>query len=312
MNSVERFSWIRNGLKKVWFQLLVLVVLLSGHLYLHFEPESRSELAYRRILTFLSVWVVAWIASRALELVNQSAWVSSKLAPHFRPLVFIFFRVVIYVTAFLVALDSLGVSVTPLVASLGVGSIAVGLALQDTLGNLFSGFYLYLDRPIAIGDWIQLDTGVEGQVVRIGWRSTHLLVGGINHLVIPNSKLSSSPITNFNLPHSEFSVVVSTGVAYDTDLNQVEEVAIQAARHVAETVPGGVPEFVPLVRMKRFGDSSIELDVIIRVKNYEFKFEAQHRLVKALKEAFDKADIEIPFPQRVFRMLPPGPPPSTS
>lgn len=301
MPTVARFSWIRNGLKKVWFQLLVLAILLSGHLYLHFEPESRGDAVYRRILTFLSVWVVAWIASRALEVVHQSAWVSSKLAPHFRPLVFIFFRVVIYVTAFLVALDSLGVSVTPLVASLGVGSIAVGLALQDTLGNLFSGFYLYLDRPIGIGDWIQLDNGMDGQVVRIGWRSTHLLVSGVNHVVMPNSKLSSSIIVNYSIPNPEVVAVVTFGVAYDSDLNHVESVVLQAATEVIERIRGAVPNSVPLVRMKKFGESSIDLDVTVRVKTFDDRGEVQHELIKALKAACDRERIEIPFPQRVLR-----------
>lgn len=300
---MSRFLLVVNALKKIWFQLLVLFLLLTSHLYLEFQPESKGYLVYRRVLSFLAVWVVAWILSRVLELVHHSAWVSSKLAPHFRPLVFVFFRIVIYVTAFLVALDTVGVSITPLVASLGVGSIAVGLALQDTLGNLFSGFYLYLDRPIAAGDWIQLDTGIEGKVVRIGWRSTHLLVSGVNHVVLPNSKLSSSMITNYSIPHPEVSAVVAFGVGYGSDLEKVEHVLGNTAREVVEKYTGGVREFFPLVRMKRFGESGIDVEVTVRVKTFDDRVEIEHFLIKALKAACEREKIDIPYPHRVVRHL---------
>src|SRR5690606_8092261 len=125
--------------------------------------------------TVLGIFAVTWIAVRVISVFRESPPVTKRFAPNVRAIIFASIRVVVFVLGALIALDSLGVSITPLLASLGVGSIAVGLALQDTLGNLFSGFYLYLDRPIAAGDWVRLDTGMEGQVRRIGWRSTHLI-----------------------------------------------------------------------------------------------------------------------------------------
>ena len=96
---------------------------------------------------------------------------------------------------FLIFLDLIGISITPILASLGIGSLAVALALQDTLTNFFSGLYVAIDKPVKINDLIRLETGQEGTVMDIGWRSARLRTKENNVIIIPNSKLTSSVIT---------------------------------------------------------------------------------------------------------------------
>lgn len=305
MQDVLKFPYLSRAIRAVWFQLLILAALLSGHVLLEFIPEAARHPTYARILAFLTVWVGAWIVARITNVLREAPVVQTRLAPNLRPPVFFLVRLVIYALAFLIALDSLGVSITPLLASLGVGSLAVGLALQDTLGNLFSGFYLYVDRPIAIGDWVRLENGTEGQVIAIGWRTTHLVVGGVNRLIIPNSKISSSMLTNYNLPTAQTNLVIPIGVAYESDLDHVEKTLLETVERVRANM-GSLfnRDAAPLVRYSQFGESSIDLSLVVPVQSFPDQFLVRHELIKAIKAAFDGEKIDIPYPQRVFRQLP--------
>lgn len=304
MHEIPKFPFLSRAIRRVWLQSVVLGILLSGHVLLDFFPEGKGHPIYPKILSFLAVWVAAWIVSRIVSVLREAPFVETKLAPNLRPPVFLFARILIYSLAFLVALDSLGVSITPLLASLGVGSLAVGLALQDTLGNLFSGFYLYVDRPIAIGDWIRLESGIEGQVAAIGWRSTHLLVPQENMVVIPNSKLSSSILVNFNLPIQGTTLQIPLGVAYDSDLDRVEKTLVDAVSGVAARMPGFFESNgEPLIRFTKFGESSIDLVLSVKARSFPDQGVIRHELIKEIKSAFARTAIEIPYPRRVIQQV---------
>src|SRR6266550_1952703 len=135
-------------------------------------------------------------------------------------------------------LDNLGIHLTALVTTLGIGSLAVALALQDTLGNFFAGLYLQADRPVRIGDYVRVDTGDEGTVMHIGWRSTRLRTITNNTVVLPNERLSKAVVTNYSLPDPEVAVDVRVTVAYDSDLDRVERLLAEAARHARADHPG--------------------------------------------------------------------------
>lgn len=304
MRDLPSFPFFARALGRVWPQFVILAVLTSGHVLLEFLPETQRHPAYPKALSFLSVWVAAWIVVRMISLLRETPFVETRLAPNLRPLVFLFARVLVYLLAFLIALDSIGVSITPLLASLGVGSLAVGLALQDTLGNLFSGFYLYLDRPIAIGDWIRLENGTEGRVIAIGWRSTHLELAGVNRVIIPNSKLSTSIVLNYSLPTSPTLLTVSVGVAYESDLDAVERIAFEAIRKVSARVPQYVSgDPAPFVRFNQFAESSVDLVLGVWTRSFPDQPLVRHELVKEIKRSFDAANIEIPYPKRVVQQL---------
>jgi small-conductance mechanosensitive channel len=209
-------------------------------------------------------------------------------------------RVSTIALAGLLVLTNLGVSITPLLTALGVGSLAVALALQPTLSNLFAGLHIALARPIRVGDFVGLESGSKGYVVDIGWRAVRIRELPNNIIVVPNSRVAEMILTNYAMPEPNQSVLVQVGVAYGSDLRRVEQVTCEAARDVLREVQGGDPEFTPFIRYHTFGDSSINFSVILRVKEFVDGYLVTHEFIKLLKSRFDQEGIEIPFPQRVL------------
>lgn len=209
-------------------------------------------------------------------------------------------RVLVIGIGTLVILDSLGVSITPLLASLGIGSLAVALALQPTLENLFSGIQIIADKPIELGQFIKLETGEEGYVERIGWRSTWIRMLPNNMVIIPNKVLVNSRVINYYHPDMELAVLVQVGVHYDSNLELVEKVTIAVAEDVMKTVQGGVPDFKPFIRFHTFGDSSINFTVIMRGKEFVDTHLIKHEFIKRLRAVYAKEGITIPYPIRTL------------
>jgi small-conductance mechanosensitive channel len=206
----------------------------------------------------------------------------------------------------LVVLMQLGIEIGPLLAGLGIGGLAVALALQDTLANLFAGIYMMVDRPVTVGDFIKLESGEEGFVEEIGWRNTKVRMWANNIVVIPNSKLSQSVVTNYYLPRQELSVYISCGVAYDSDLEHVERVCIDVGEKVMREVEGSALDWTPVVRFKEFADFSINFVLVLRVTEFGSQYKLAHECVKALHRRFNEEGIEIPFPIRTVIMQQPG------
>jgi small-conductance mechanosensitive channel len=217
-------------------------------------------------------------------------------------------RFVIAVIALLIALQSFGVSITPILTALGVGGLAVALALQDTLSNFFAGLQIIATKKVKRGDYICLETGQEGYVADIDWRHTSVRQLPNNMVLVPNAKLVNSIVTNYHYPEPEMSVLVDVGVSYGSDLKHVEQVTIDVAREVMARVDGGVPEFDPFVRFHTFNDSSIDFTVILRVNEFTANFLLKHEFVKLLHERYDAEGIVIPFPIRTVVVAPDGRP----
>jgi len=209
-------------------------------------------------------------------------------------------RIIIFTIGILVILHSLGISITPILATLGVGGLAVALALQDTLSNLFSGFHIIVSRQVKIGDYIKLDSGEEGYVTDITWRTTKIRMLPNNVVLVPNEKLTKAIVTNYYLPDKEMAVLVNLGVHYKSDLKRVEKITCEVARKVMKEVPGGVPEFEPFIRYGAFGDSSINLTVILRAKEFVDQYLIKHEFIKRLHEEYAKEGIVIPYPIRAI------------
>jgi small-conductance mechanosensitive channel len=207
-------------------------------------------------------------------------------------------RIVVVIVGLLVVLQTVGVSITPLLGALGVGALAVALALQDTLTNLFAGINLLTSKKIEPGHYISLSTGQEGYVVDVNWRNTTIRATSNNMIVVPNALLASQAVTNYHLPETELSVVIQMAASYAGDLEQVERVTIEVAREVVKEVTGGVAEQEPLVRYHTFGESSIGFAVILRAREYTDQGLLTHELVKRLQRRFRAEGIEIPFPIR--------------
>ena len=207
-------------------------------------------------------------------------------------------RVFVYVLGLLTIFYSFGINITPALTALGIGGLAVALALQDTLSNFFAGLQIIASRQISTGDFIKLNSGEEGYVADITWRNTTLHTLSNNVVVIPNSKIATDIFTNYHLPQREIVVTFQLGVAYDTDLAHVERVTAEVAAEVMTEVPGGVPEWAPQVRFHAFAESSINLSVIMRGKDYTDQGLIRHEFIKKLQERYKREKIQIPFPVR--------------
>ncbi len=198
----------------------------------------------------------------------------------------------------LIFLDILGISITPILASLGIGSLAVALALQDTLSNFFAGIYIAIDRPVQVGDFVRLENGSEGVVTEIGWRSARLSTPAQNVVIIPNAKLMGSIITNYSLPSSEMMMTLDLSVHYASDLDRVEKIVHEVAEQVIKKSPAAVGSFKPAVWFHTFGDSGIYFTIVLKIKDFTSQAPIKHELVKALHARFAEEGIQIPYPTR--------------
>lgn len=239
------------------------------------------------VTLFLARVVVGFIAllARKKEGILPSTTIITNLA-----------KLLIFVLGGLIILQSLGISVTPVLTALGVGGLAVALALQDTLSNLFAGLYLIVSRQIKPGDYIKLESGEEGYVADISWRNTTIRALASNMIVVPNSKLSAAVITNYYQPGKEMGLTIAVRVSYDSNLEYVEQVTLEVAKEVMRVTPGGAPEFEPAVRYHTFGEFGIELSVILQVREFGDQYLLKHQFIKRLHERYQREGINIPYP----------------
>ncbi|MEX0790485.1 MAG: mechanosensitive ion channel family protein [Actinomycetota bacterium] len=205
-------------------------------------------------------------------------------------------KFIVLAIGLLVTLQTMGVAVGPILTALGVGGLAVALALQDTLSNLFAGLHVIGSRKVVPGDYVVLDTGEEGYVEDINWRNTSLRNLRNNMIVVPNARLASAILTNYYQPAAEMALLVPIGVSYDSDLKSVEQVTIEVGREVMKEIPGGVPDHEPVIRYHTFDDSSINFNVILRVKEHTDQYLVQHEFVKRVHDRYRQTGIVIPFP----------------
>jgi len=211
-------------------------------------------------------------------------------------------KAVVYCVGFIFVLNNFGIAIAPLVTALGVGGIAVALALQPTLSNLFSGLQLIASGKINIGDFVQLEGGQKGFIRDITWRNTTIETNQNNVIVLPNSKMADSIVENFFLTSREITFNVLVGVGYESDLEKVEAVSIKTAKEILDKLEGGVKEFEPFVRFYNFGNSSIDLKIFLRVKEYADQFIATSEFIKLLHKRYKEEGINIPFPIRTVYM----------
>lgn len=211
-------------------------------------------------------------------------------------------RVVVLAMGFLVVLQTLGISIAPLLTALGVGGLAVALALQDTLANLFAGVHILASKTVQPGDYIRLSSGEEGYVVDINWRNTVVRQLSNNLVIIPNTQLSGTNMTNFSRPEQEMTLTVQVGVGYDSDLEHVERVTVEVVAEVMKGVEGAVPEHEPAVRFHTFGDSRISFTVILGVGEFSDQYRIKHEFIKRLHQRFRAEGIRIPSPVRTVAL----------
>ena len=258
-----------------------------------------------------SVWAVLVIGLLSLILVRSVraalTWYGNYVAPQDKsgPLdsrligpLRRFLTLIIYALAGMLILDQLNISISPLIAGLGIGGLAVALALQPTLSNFFAGTYLFSDNVISPGDFIELENGLLGYVSEIGWRSTRIRTPFNNMVIIPNSRLADSILTNYYGPSMEIGVIVECGVSYSSDMSHVESLALEVAKETVTELPEGLDAADPWFGYSKFGESNIDFWVWVSAKDRISSFKLKSELMKRLHQRFNEHGIEINYPVR--------------
>jgi len=258
-------------------------------------PPSLARVAPKVLLVVL-IGSISWTLARA-----AAAFIGAHASVGRLPsatLIANLVRLTVLVLGLLVLLQTMGISITPLITALGVGGLAVALALQDTFANLFAGMHVLLSKQVRTGDYLRLESGQEGYVEDVTWHYTSIrqLRGSV--IVVPNAKLASAVTTNFYRPDRFILIPVGAAVAYREDLGRVEEVAVDVGREVMRDVEGGVPGHDPLVRFHTFGDHGIKFDVILKAEEFASQFLVKHEFMKRLHERFREEGIEMPGDSR--------------
>lgn len=209
----------------------------------------------------------------------------------------------ILVIGFLIILTMLGISVTPLITALGVGGLAVALALQDTLANLFAGIHILMEKSVRIGDFIRLETGQEGYVDDITWRTTRVRMIPNNMVIIPNNKLSQSVVTNYYLPGKRMSVQIPVRVSYMSDPDKIERIIYEVAANSVKDVKGLLSDPAPSVNLiPGFGEGSLDFTLTCHVEEVGDQNPVQHELRKRILKRFREEGIDIPLPHRIIHI----------
>jgi small-conductance mechanosensitive channel len=267
---------------------------------LNLFPLPPKFLLVANRIFFLCTLALALYYGMKVVILTANRWLERKSTnPRSREGVQFVVRVVFASLGTMLLLDNLGISLTAVWTTLGVGSVAVALALQDTLSNFFAGIYIHIDSPVRVGDYVKLDDQHEGFVESLGWRSTHIRMLANNIIVVPNAKLASSVITNYSMPEPAMSLLVSISVSYSADPETVENILVEEAKAAAGHVEGLVADPAPFVRfIPGFGESSLDFTLICRVNTFVDQYLVQHELRKRIFARFRREGIEIPFPQR--------------
>ncbi|MCX7995516.1 MAG: mechanosensitive ion channel family protein [candidate division WOR-3 bacterium] len=309
------FGWLKSLAKKTrWRGDEVIIHSLQGWIILWFLIAGLS-VALPRIITEAQVLfiinkilfvaaifsITAVIANIAVGFVDMSSTAIKEAIPRTTILTNIT-RVFILLIGILIILHSLGISIAPILAGLGIGGLAVALALQDTLSNLFAGLQIIISKQVRPGDYVKLATGEDGYVEDVTWRNTTIREFSNNLIIIPNSKLAQTIVKNYHLPEKGMAVIIQVGVSYDSDLEKVEKIVLEVARETLREVPGGVKNFEPLVRYHTFGEFSVQFSVILQVEEFASQFIIKHEFIKRLHRRFKAENIKIPYPIRTIHL----------
>ncbi len=202
-------------------------------------------------------------------------------------------KVIVILVSALYILDTWGIKIGLFLAGLGIAGLAVALALQPTLSNIFSGISMVLDKTIRVGDLVYIDSETKGKISKVGFRSTRIITFDNELVIIPNTKLADSKIQNVALPEPKSRVVIPFSVAYGSDIDKVKRIVLKEINSIAEVEK----DPAPLVRFLEMAESSLKFKAYFHVGHFDKRFpsidEANTRIYNALR----KNKISIPFPQ---------------
>jgi MscS family membrane protein len=279
------------------YVILILLGLYSALVYIQFPRISVVIVAMKVVGIAIATWFSYKVLGFLIREYGHSLAMrtSSEIDDVLVPIAEKIARVTIVTMGILLVLDLLRIDITPMIAGMGIAGIAIAMAAQDTLSNVFSGFYLLMDRPFKIGDRIQLETGELCEVMGIGMRSTRLY-NVIEHtqLTIPNSTISGMKVINVSAPDTKLKLAVPIGVAYGTDIDKVKAILME----IAKEAPDVLNDPPPSATFRNFGDFSLDLVLIVWIDDLRKKIDVLDYINTRIKKRFEEEGIEIPFPVR--------------
>ena len=221
------------------------------------------------------------------------------------------FRLAVYASGALVILDYFNISIAPIMAAMGFGSVAIAMGVKEPLENIFTGLLLMVSKQVRVNDYIKLSTGDEGRVIDINWRFITIMPPSeSNVVVIPNKVIANAVTTNFSQPRDDIVVVVPIGVGYESDLELVERVTVEVARELQIKIDEYEPKFdldgvdrnklAPVIRFQAFNDSSIDFNTVMHVQTFTNQYLLKHEFIKAITKRYREEGINIPFPIRTL------------
>ena len=289
---------IFSALHRMTFIWFVLAGFLSAIVSAPIKPDVANLL--QKIITIVVLYSVTLVLARLTAgfvnlFTHRTEGVSTSLVSNIA-------KVSVLVLGSLILLQTVGVEITPIVTTLGISGLAVGLALKDTLENLFAGFYLLISKQVRTGDYVKLEDNHEGYVIDISWRNTTIRELSNNVIIVPNAKLGSAIFINYHLPVKEITLTLDVGVDYDSDLEQVEKITVQVAKEVMQEI---APELIanePYIRFNKFNDFSIDFTLYMRVNEFFDQRIGKHLFIKKLHKRYQEEGIKIPFPTRELYM----------
>ena len=283
--------------------ILTYVIPLIGLMMALLPLSLPTPVPQRALFSLLAVLLMrsAIVFVDVLSQWLKTTWVTrteSTLDDALLPLAGKAIKVVVVLLGVLLILQRWEIEIAPMLGALGIGGLAIGLALNSSLSNIFGGIQLILDRSINVGDKIMLESGEVGVVQDIGLRSTKLRTYDNELLSLPNSQLSDARVKNFTKPDVSIRVTVNFGVAYGSDVARVKEVVLDAISNLNDISrePG------PQVLFLNMGDFSLDMSARVWVDDYDKQFARQLEMTELVYNILNKNDIEIPFPTRTVYM----------
>jgi small-conductance mechanosensitive channel len=287
-------EWMQALLQALAPALKVAAVVIALAVALNVEPiPTRWHGLIGAIVSAGTVLALVVFADGLLTFWMGRASVRFPLLDQSYGLVTALLRGLVFGLGALMFLDSVGISIGPLLATLGIGSLAIALALQETVKNTLSGFFVVIDKPLEVGDYVKLSSGQEGWLTQLGWRSSKFRMMNDNVVVVPNSQLVDTILTNLRGPDGALGVEIDLSVAAEADLQKIEDVTRAAASEAMKSANGDASKLVPSVFFQNATGAAFGLAVFLRVAESADIEKVRHEFIKRLSESYRSKDIKL-------------------
>jgi len=295
LSAAPSLTWmgmVRDGLSGVPVGVGVLGGLAVAIRVSHI-PSFWLHVSNQAIL-LLGIGFGTWVCDRTVTTLLTNAMVTQRAIPSSSIMVNVM-KLLVYALGTLTALHSVGISVAPIITALGIGGLAVALALKDTLSNLFAGIQLIVSSQIRLGDYVRVGSD-EGLVYDITWRNTSIQSLSGNVVIVPNTVLAMATITNYSLPGKGLTCTVTIELPIQHDLSRIESIVLDEVATLARSYSHIVGKGLPSVRFVAFTPTGVSLSVSVPCAGFESQSEWRHVLIKALVQRFTQDHVAIPHP----------------